>query len=477
MPAVAPLGLEYVANSLAMENMEFEIIDLNFEPEKTIYDKLKNKRIELVGITIRNVDANNLINNEFFIPKIKRIISKIKKVKHDCPILLGGAGFSALPSEILEYTGADFGVVGYGEEACPSLIKTLRKNGDLCEIKNLIWRSSDQIITNALSKGRYQKLPFKKRNFVRNIDYYKSFGMANIEIRRGCPMQCAYCVEPQIVGCSVVTRKIDNIILELKELIKVGITNFCFSDSEFNMSSIEFNRQLCEAMIKHKLNMTWVAWLYPDKKFPLDILNLMHKAGCREIALSLDSGSDKLILRMSKHHTSEDSIILSENIKKAGLRLIHNYLIGLPGESRQTIDKTIELIKQTKPDVSAFFVGVRIYPNTKVAEMAIAEGQITSETNLLKPHFYNSIQVSKRFLPYLIKETKGIPGCIIPSKFSKFRDKFIQNVYLSGYQGSWSGIRTYMSDISPGVRMKIICKTIVQFIIPGFSRFLPVKNI
>ena len=132
-PHIPPIGLEYVCNSLLRKNIEFELVDLNFEHESVLYPKLLEGDVDLVGITVRNVDSGVLANIVKFQPEIKRLVNRIKNTT-ECKVVLGGVGFSILPREILENSSADFGVVGYGEEALPALVRALRQGGDLSKI-------------------------------------------------------------------------------------------------------------------------------------------------------------------------------------------------------------------------------------------------------------------------------------------------------------------------------------------------------
>ncbi|HLP48326.1 MAG TPA: radical SAM protein [Candidatus Kapabacteria bacterium] len=476
-PQVAPMGLEYVCNSLMREKIEYKLIDFNFEPEKIVYNELRRGDIELVGITVRNVDTAFLAKSQWLLPHIKELVERIKNTR-DCKVVLGGFGFSLFPREILAYTGADMGVIGYGEEALPKIITTLRDNGDLSKIDNLIWLKNEKFHINNLSMGDYHNLPPRRRNIIRNLSYYRIYGLGNIETLRGCVQHCGYCNVPNVVRNKVVTRNIDNLIAELIELKTMGINHVFFCDSEFNMAGNKFSFDLCEQIIKNKVGITWTANLIPDSKMiSQDLLIRMKEAGCREILLSIDSGSEEILSSMDKRHNVEDAVICSEYIRKANINLIHTYLVGWPGESTRTINETLSLIKRCQPQLSYLYSGIRIYPDTKIANIAKQEGLIPSNANLLQPIFYQPERVLQEFIPFLRHHTKDIPNCLVPTPLVNLMHLFNQNLYLGGgFSGGIVDAMHYMNSLPWLKKTRILGKTLLDILIPFKNRFIPIAE-
>ncbi|RKX47162.1 MAG: hypothetical protein DRP64_01810, partial [Verrucomicrobia bacterium] len=400
-PHVMPVGLEYVCNSLDRAGIPFEVADLNFESDEELCRRVTRTKPDLVGISVRNVDACYLRHNEFFIPQIRDLVHRIKSC-HTCRVVLGGAGYSLFVREILEYTGADFGVAGYGERALPQLVAALEDGGNLSKVDNLVWRRGETLIVNPSTKDGYgEQLP-RRRNIMRNRDYYRAFGFGNIEAKRGCYKPCGYCAEPAIVGRDVLTQDIDCILAELRELREMGITRVHFSDSEFNVGPPKFTRELCKAMIREKLDLRWTAFVHPEpRSLSPEICRLMREAGCTEITLSVDSGSDKILAGMGKQHTVDDAVVVSESFKQAGISLAHTYLVGWPGESVDTLAETVNFMRRTESDFKLVFAGIRILPDTRIVDVAEQQGLITANTNLLIPTFVNPEQVLSEFIPYL----------------------------------------------------------------------------
>jgi radical SAM superfamily enzyme YgiQ (UPF0313 family) len=472
-PHVAPVGLEYVCNSLLREKIEFDLVDFNFEPEKVVYRKLQENNVDIVGITVRNLDTGFLVKVELVQPTIRRLVQRIKNTK-DCQVVLGGSGFSMLPREILEYSGADFGVFGYGEEVMPRLVRALREGGDLAQIDNLIWRKNGQFQVNPTSTGDYENLPARRRNIIRNLSYYRVYNIGNLEVKRGCYKQCGYCCEPNFVGRKVVSRNIAGVLEELKELKSMGIDHVYFCESEFNIGNQEHFIKLCEQLIKSKIGITWCTSMHPDaKSVSQELMYRMKEAGCHEILISSDSGSDDILADMEKEHTAEDTIICSEYMRKANIRQFHSCVIGWPGESFKTLEQTVDLLKRCQPDAVAIFPGARIYPNTKLARIAKEEGIIKTDADLINPVFYRPERMKQELLPFIRRKTRGLPHFLYPNKAIDFLNLFQRNAYLGGVKPvGFTGFVDYMNNISRPDMLKLLAKTALQYTLPFSRRFI-----
>ena len=127
-PPVIPIGLEYLATALEKYNHNVDILDLCFysSPVKELEKQIYIKTNDIVGLTIRNIDTCHYFYNEFYLQEFKKLMEILKKQK--LPVILGGAGFSAMPNEILEYLQADFGIIGDLFEIIPQFLKLCREN-------------------------------------------------------------------------------------------------------------------------------------------------------------------------------------------------------------------------------------------------------------------------------------------------------------------------------------------------------------
>src|SRR4030042_1358809 len=140
-PAVAPIGLDYVAGSLELAGFKIDLIDLcfasSFKEELDAYFQGHDPLV--IGVTVRNTDDCYYLSQAFILPRIKEIIAYIKE-KTSCPIILGGVGFSVMPEPILAYLEVDLGIWGDGEWALPALVKRMAAGGEPFDIPGLIYR-------------------------------------------------------------------------------------------------------------------------------------------------------------------------------------------------------------------------------------------------------------------------------------------------------------------------------------------------
>jgi len=177
-PPVIPIGLEYLATALEQNDHIVDILDLCFvsspiEELEKLFDK---DTYDIVGFTIRNIDTCHYFNNEFYLPEFKKLIDFIKK--QDIPIILGGAGFSAMPNEILEYLQADFGIIGPGDIILPKFLDLWQKDKITTKIFDG-WRDG---IDNTLVHKRGDKINYQQ--------YISNEGIVGFSTHVGCLDQC-----------------------------------------------------------------------------------------------------------------------------------------------------------------------------------------------------------------------------------------------------------------------------------------------
>ena len=157
-PPVIPIGLEYLATALEKHNHDVNIFDLCFvsspiEELEKVFDK---ETYDIVGFTIRNIDTCHYFFNEFYLSEFKKLIDFIKK--QEIPIILGGAGFSAMPNEILEYFQADFGIIGPGDITFPKFLDSWQKD----KITSKIFDGWKDGIDNTLVHKRGDKVNYQQ---------------------------------------------------------------------------------------------------------------------------------------------------------------------------------------------------------------------------------------------------------------------------------------------------------------------------
>ncbi|MBC8487910.1 MAG: radical SAM protein [Bacteroidetes bacterium] len=388
---VYPLGLSYISSYLQtrLHDYDIRIFDLVLNNIDELIKSLKKFKPDYIGISLRNIDDVNIYNKESFIINYKNIINEIKK-NTKSKIIIGGSGFSIFPETLFEYLKPDFGIYGEGEESFYKLIYSLDNNLDYRNIEGLVYLENNNIILTKRTK--YFKNPdfcFEKNL----IDYYwKHSGMLNIQSKRGCPYECVYCTYPLIEGSKVRLLNTDKIIEALSDIyFNKGIDYIFFTDSVFNINN-DFNFELAEKIIKNKIAIRWGAY-FSLHNLDDKLLILLKKAGLTHIEFGTESICNATLKSYGKPFTVSDIIEKSELCNKLEIDFAHFLILGGYGETEDTLNETYENSKRINRTVFFPFIGMRIYPGTKLHEIAIKEKTIRKDDNLLEPKYYISDKI------------------------------------------------------------------------------------
>jgi radical SAM superfamily enzyme YgiQ (UPF0313 family) len=176
------------------------------------------------------------------------------------------------------------------------------------------------------------------------------------------------------------------VVETISKYTEAELDHFFFVDNTFNLPSAYANT-LCEQLISSKLKITWRCILYPWKVND-KLVEKMAKAGCREVSLGFESGSEKILAKMNKKYLPRDVREISERLKKYEIRRMGFLLFGGPGETQETVNESLEFADSLDLEAMKITIGIRIYPNTSLQQKAIKEGLITVGDNLLVPKFY-----------------------------------------------------------------------------------------
>ena len=394
-PPAYPLGLNYLASYIRGLGHDVSVLDLlKLDDEvNEIKTAINNEKPDIVGISIRNID--NCLSNvpKLYYNQYKLFIDVVKNIT-SVPIILGGAGFSILPEQLLNYYDLKFGIVGEGEEALSQFIDRLQRKESFDGIPGLVQRINGEYKINP-HKNTFRLdsdksfFPLREKN---NINMYKPDGRLwmNIQSRRGCSEACIYCVYPYLEGCRMRFRDVKSIGDELEYLDKelnVGLVSFV--DGVFN-NPVDFAVEICEEILHRNLSFEWNAALSVDPNFlSVPLLKLMKRSGCRVADFSgTDTASEIMLRKMRKNYNKADIVEGSRRCREAGLKVIHSLLLGGPGETADTIKESFELMEKINPDTLWANVGIRIYPNTEIYNIACSENYLIGEHSLLNPVYY-----------------------------------------------------------------------------------------
>jgi radical SAM superfamily enzyme YgiQ (UPF0313 family) len=226
---------------------------------------------------------------------------------------------------------------------------------------------------------------------VDNRRYFREGGQAGIETKRGCPGRCIYCADPIAKGRRTRTRPPQAVVDELERLLEQGIDHMHTCDSEFNLPESHAG-EVCKEINRRGLGdrLRWYAYCSPVPFSP-ELANLMHRAGCVGINFGVDNGDESMLRNLRRDFVPDDILKAVRLCREAGIAVMLDLLLGSPGETEESITRTIELMKCAEPDLVGVALGVRVYPGTRLAELVMSEpfaDELASGDDPLEPLFF-----------------------------------------------------------------------------------------
>lgn len=393
-PNVFPLGLGYIAAVLLQEGHDVEVLDINgYRWSKTEVEKqIKKAKFDVAGI-------GGIITTYKY---IKWLVGVVRKYHPDKPIVIGGSVGSSIPRIMLEKNPVDVVCIGEGEETVKELVKAIEQKGDLSKVKGIWYKDKQGKIHQNESRlpiRQLDSIPFPAWDLFPMDIYLKNpvgapnrnkwiNGVAddsaplsmNIFATRGCPYKCIYCYH-DFMGQGYRHRSPENVMDEIRVLHRrYKVPYFHFIDDEFVMRK-DFVYEFCRLMKDFSQEVgEQITWGCTGRVNLMteDLIAAMADAGCVLIGYGIESGSQKMLDLIKKKVTVEQA--------KNAIRLTQKYLgwadcsfmIGYPGETKATIQETIDFCKELglTPEVIFFLTA---YPGTELYQMALREGRIKDE--------------------------------------------------------------------------------------------------
>jgi radical SAM superfamily enzyme YgiQ (UPF0313 family) len=398
VPPIGPIALDYIAGAARTAGLNVDVVDLclSDNPDETLRNYFAGHNPALVGLSFRNTDDCFWPSARWFVPDLLKRVKQIRAMT-DSPIVIGGVGFSLFARRIVEYTGADFGVRGDGEQAIISLYKELRHLKHYEKVEGLIWHKDGKCFSNKPAWPDFLFLS-TDRDAIDNRSYFEKGGQCGLETKRGCDRPCLYCAEPLAKGSALRLRNPLEVADEVESLISQGVEMLHICDSESNIPS-RHAYDVCREFVSRSLGDK-IQWYTHMAVIPFDaeLARLMRQAGCVGINFTGDSACLSMLNTYKKSHVKEDMASAVGLCRQNGIKVMIDLLLGGPGETAETVSQTIDYIKQINPDCSGAPVGIRIHPGTAIADLATKEGPLEKNPNIrrkysgpvdfFKPTFY-----------------------------------------------------------------------------------------
>jgi radical SAM superfamily enzyme YgiQ (UPF0313 family) len=380
-----PLGLACVAAAVQKAGHEVSLVDLKIEENTRplIKDAVGGFEPEVIGISVRNIDDQNMNDPRFLLAPVKEMVASCRSCS-DAILVLGGAGYSIFPEKALAYLGADMGIQGEGELVFPELIARIAQGGDLSGLPGVCLPGRGPQCERVLVKD-LDSLPLPDPRFW-SLPSQKERLWIPVQTKRGCPLDCSFCSTASIEGRSLRRRSPRTVVEWIVRWRKQGVRQFYFVDNTFNRP-LSHAKEICRRLIDEELDLKWWSILYP-KNVDEELVGLMAKAGCEQVAVGFESGSQRMLKSMNKKFTVQEVRRVSKRLSGRGIRQMGFLLLGGPGETRESVEESLAFADSLELSSLKITAGIRIYPHTPLAKRAVEEGIIPSEDDLLFPRFY-----------------------------------------------------------------------------------------
>jgi radical SAM superfamily enzyme YgiQ (UPF0313 family) len=381
-----PVGLRMVAAACRAAGHHTVVLDLMTapSPEHAVAAAVAGHRPEAVGISVRNIDDQEMARPTFLLEPVRDLVARCRRLTR-APIVLGGAGYSIFPDAALAFTDADLGVAGEGEVVFPRLLECLGQGRDPGELPGVHVRGRSGARPRAYERD-LDRLPLPGADLLSGVDPDDPAVWVPVQSRRGCPLRCAYCSTPCIEGRRIRRRSARAVAAEVARLQEAGARQIHLVDNTFNLPP-SYALELCRELEAHGVDLPWRCILYPHRVAP-ELAEAMAAAGCVEAALGFESGSAEMLRTLGKGFGPEDVRRTADLLRTVGIRRFGFLMLGGPGETRATVNESLELISSLDLDMMRTTVGIRLYPGTPLAARAREEGVIDADDDLLRPRFY-----------------------------------------------------------------------------------------
>ena len=390
-----PLGLACVAAACRKAGHDVALLNLMFEgdADKTIRNRLEGFRPNVIGVSVRNIDDQNMASPRFLLPAVRDVVATCRCLS-DAPIVLGGAGYSIFPESALRYLEADMGIRGEGEAVFPELLERLESRADLHGLPGVYL--PDRPPAGRIFSANLDDPPLPDPELWLPTTPESRGLWIPVQGKRGCPMGCSFCATKAIEGARIRRRSPESIAQWMERVAARGFRNFCAVDNTFNIP-LSYAKGYCREIIRRGLDINLWCIVYP-KWVDRELAELMARAGCHEVSLGFESGSQCVLTRFHKKFGAGEVRTIAAIFRDAGIRRTGFLLLGGPGETRETVEESLAFADSLDLDALKITVGIRIYPETDLAATALAEGVIARDDDLLRPTFYMAAEL-KDWLP------------------------------------------------------------------------------
>lgn len=409
-----PIDLLYLSGRFPREEFDLYVIDAIADkmPRNACMAEIKKISPDII---LSLVSSPSYKEDVDFLKKIKELIPQTK-------LIVTGDVYREFKQDAFKMTPfIDAILLDFSTDDAIKYIQ----NGNGEKIKNIIYKLGEKIISGEEIHGYGEfSVPIPRWELFHLDKYSFPFArrkkFATILTNFGCPFNCSFC---PVSTLGFKPRNTDSVIGELKILKALGVNEIFFRDQTFGTNK-EKTIELCEMIIKEKLDISWTCFSRVDV-INRDILEPMKQAGCHTIMFGVES-SDENTLKSYGKNTSvrqiEETIKLCKKMK---IRTVGTFIIGLPNETRESILNTIEFAKSSGLDYASFNTAAPLFGSPFREQMIksgwVDKNEIEMESAKGKPIWKNQKLTNEEILDLHKKANRSFylrPGYLIKRLFS-----------------------------------------------------------
>jgi radical SAM superfamily enzyme YgiQ (UPF0313 family) len=368
---------------------------------KAVRERLTTGDYDVVGIAVRNLDNLTFIDPIFFGPMTEKIVQCVRKYT-SATVVLGGSGFSVEPLSFFEYAQPDYGIAGEGEVGIVQLMEYLEHGGSVESVSGLCYLDE---------QGRYCQNPsntgfdlgalvpdrgvYDPRYFEEGVSAASDLtrdhqpAIETLQTKRGCKLFCSYCIIRKTEGKGDRFKEPAEVVGEIQRamLENPAVREFEIVDATFNYP-LEYATEVCEEMVRAKLDVPWYCQLTPNAVTP-EFVDLLAAAGCIRVDLGTDALTDEALEELMKGFDMARVLEIDRLFTASPIEHTHCVFLGGPGESPAALKESIRFTERFLNPAQIYAnLGIRILSGTKLQRQATKKGILEEGQGTFVPAFY-----------------------------------------------------------------------------------------
>lgn len=456
-----PLGVAYLSAVLEKQNIECKIIDAAVfkKSDQEIVREIQVFNPDIIGITSNIITAKAVLE----------LGQKLRKKFPHKLIIYGGPYATAYPETILKKTGGNVVVRGEGETTIVDLIHNLN---NLQAVKGISYRIGQKVFHNPSREliEDLDTIPFPAFHLLPDFKYYRSRSRKTpigfLMSSRGCPYHCIYC-NSNIYGKIFRPRSPANVLTEIELLVgRYGVKQIEVLDDNFTLDMVRAEK-IFDEVLKRKIKVlfNFQNGIRADR-INLRLVKKMKKAGVYKATIGVETGDPRIQKIIKKSLDLKKVLYASKILRKEGILVFCSFMIGLPGETRESLQKTIDFAIKVNPQVANFMVVVPL-PQTELYKMIETEGRFTkqidfgSDTGFYTDNFYYEIgdvnqklvheYTAKAYQQFYFRPSKILDSLLAIRSYKEFIWTMGSTTPL--LQVMW---RKFKNAVSPKINLKVL---------------------